>query len=249
MKILVPVKRVVDYTVKIRLKADGSGVDTQNVKMSTNPFDEIALEEAVRLAEAGQAQEIVAVSIGVAASQDILRAALARGAHRAIWIETEETLTSLTVAKILASMVKKEQPQLVLLGKQAIDSDNQQTGQMLAGLLDWPQATYASKITLQQDSVIVEREVDAGLEIVKAKLPAVVTADLRLNEPRYLSLPNILKAKQKPIEKIELNTLGVTVHKNIISLKTSAPAVRKTGMLVPDVATLMDKLKNEAKVI
>jgi electron transfer flavoprotein beta subunit len=249
MKILVPVKRVVDYSVKIRVKADGTGVDTNNVKMSMNPFDEIALEEAVRLVEAGLAQEVVAVSMGTSANQEILRSSLARGAQRAMLIETNEQLSPLTVAKVLAKIVLQEQVQLVMLGKQAIDSDNQQVGQMLAGLLDWPQATYASKIIFQNDYLEVAREVDAGLEIVRVKLPAVITADLRLNEPRYLSLPNIMKAKQKTIETIDFNALQITPHTHIKVLDTYAPPVRKGGIMVSDVAELIDKLQNEAKVI
>ena len=249
MKILVPVKRVIDYTVKIRVKADGSGVDINNVKMSMNPFDEIALEEAVRLVEAGHAQEVVAISIGSSANQEILRSSLARGAQRAVLIETDEPLSPLTVAKVLAKMVAQEQAQLVMLGKQAIDSDNQQVGQMLAGLLDWPQATYASKIIFQNDHLEIAREVDAGLEIVRVKLPAVITTDLRLNEPRYLSLPNIMKAKQKTIEKIDFAALQITPHTNIQVLETFAPPTRKGGIIVPVVATLIDKLQHEAKVI
>lgn len=249
MKILVPVKRVVDYTVKIRIKSDGSGVDTQNVKMSMNPFDEIALEQAVLLKEAGIVQEVMAVTIGPTFNQDILRSAFARGADRTLLVTTEQQLSPLTVARTLAKLVEREKPQLVFLGKQAIDSDNQQVGQMLAGLLDWPQATYASQVTLTQSSIQVTREVDTGVEILDLQLPAVITADLRLNEPRYLSLPNIMQAKQKTIEQIAFEDLGVTVQTSLHIQKTFAPAARKAGTFVPDVATLVDKLHNEAKVI
>lgn len=249
MKILVPVKRVVDYTVKIRVKADGSGVELNNVKMSLNPFDEIALEEAVRLAEAGHADEVIVVCIGDSICQDILRSALARGAHRAILIVTQENLSPLTTARVLAKLVTRETPQLVIMGKQAIDSDNQQVGQMLAGLLDWPQATYASQIIKQATTWQITREVDAGLEVVAITLPAVITADLRLNEPRYLSLPNIMQAKQKPIVQIPLAEIDIALNQNVQVLTTFAPPTRKAGVILPDVATLVDKLHTEAKVI
>jgi electron transfer flavoprotein beta subunit len=249
MKILVPVKRVVDFSVKIRVKSDGTGVDLNNLKMSMNPFDEIALEEAVRLVEAGVAQEVIAVSIGSALNQDILRSALARGATQAILVLTEDSLSPLTVARVLAKLVEQEQAQLVLMGKQAIDSDNQQVGQMLAGLLDWPQAMCASKLSLTKNELEVACEVDSGIEVLSMQLPAVVTADLRLNEPRYLSLPNIMKAKQKTITQIPLQALEVLPNQSVKIISTFAPAERKAGIMVPDVKTLVDKLHNEAKVI
>ncbi|MFN3610549.1 electron transfer flavoprotein subunit beta/FixA family protein [Tepidimonas sp.] len=249
MKILVPVKRVVDYNVKVRVKADGTGVDIANVKMSMNPFDEIAVEEAVRLKEKGVATEVVAVSCGVAQCQETLRTAMAIGADRAILVETDEELQPLAVAKILKALVDKEAPGLVILGKQAIDDDANQTGQMLAALADLPQATFASKVEVQGDAVEVTREVDGGLETLKLSLPAVVTTDLRLNEPRYVTLPNIMKAKKKPLETIKPADLGVDVVPRLKTLKVAEPPKRSAGIKVPDIATLVDKLKNEAKVI
>src|ERR1700761_3754625 len=249
MKVLVPVKRVVDYNVKVRVKSDGTGVDIANVKMSMNPFDEIAVEEAVRLKEKGVVTEIVAVSCGVLQCQETLRTALAIGADRAILVETDAELQPLAVAKLLKALVDKEQPQMVLLGKQAIDDDCNQTGQMLAALADLPQATFASKVELTADSVTVAREVDGGSETPKLTLPAIVTTDLRLNEPRYVTLPNIMKAKKKPLEVIKPDALGVDVAPRIKTLKVSEPTKRGAGVKVPDVATLVAKLKNEAKVI
>jgi electron transfer flavoprotein beta subunit len=249
MKALVPVKRVVDYNVKVRVKSDGSGVDTANVKMSMNPFDEIAVEEAVRLKEKGVVSEIVAVSCGVAACQETLRTAMAIGADRAILVETDAELQPLAVAKLLKALVDKEQPQLVILGKQAIDDDCNQTGQMLAALTGWPQATFASRIEVADGRARVTREVDGGLETLSVALPAVVTADLRLNEPRYVTLPNIMKAKKKPLETVKPEALGVDVTPRIRTLKVSEPPKRGAGVMVPDVAALVDKLKNEAKVI
>jgi electron transfer flavoprotein beta subunit len=249
MKILVPVKRVVDFNVKVRVKADGTGVETANVKMSMNPFDEIAVEEAVRLKEAKVATEIVAVSCGAQACQETLRTALAIGADRAILVEANAELQPLAVAKLLKAIVGKESPQLVLMGKQAIDDDNNQTGQMLAALLGWPQATFASKVKLEGGGAQVTREVDGGLETVAVKLPAVVTTDLRLNEPRYVTLPNIMKAKKKPLETLKPEALGVDVTPRIATLKVEEPAKRKSGMKVADAKALVEKLKNEAKVI
>ena len=249
MKILVPVKRVVDYNVKVRVKSDGSGVDIANVKMSMNPFDEIAIEEAVRLREKGAATEVVAVSCGVAQCQETLRTAMAIGADRAILVETADELQPLAVAKLLKALIDKEQPQLVILGKQAIDDDCNQTGQMLAALCGWPQGTFASKVEVADGSVAVTREVDGGLETVKLKLPAVVTTDLRLNEPRYVTLPNIMKAKKKPLDNVKPADLGVDVAPRLKTLKVSEPPKRGAGVMVPDVAALVDKLKNEAKVI
>ena len=249
MKILVPVKRVVDYNVKVRVKADGSGVDIANVKMSMNPFDEIAVEEAVRLKEKGTATEIIAVSCGITQCQETLRTAMAIGADRAILVETTEELQPLAVAKLLKALVDKEQPGLVILGKQAIDDDCNQTGQMLAALTGWPQATFASKVEVADGSVAVTREVDGGLETIKLKLPAVVTTDLRLNEPRYVTLPNIMKAKKKPLEVLKSADLGLDVAPRIKTLKVSEPPKRGAGIKVPDVAALVEKLKNEAKVI
>ncbi len=249
MKVLVSVKRVVDYNVKVRVKADGSGVDTANVKMSMNPFDEIAVEEAVRLKEKGAATEIVAVSCGVAGCQETLRTALALGADRAILVETTVELQPLAVAKLLQAIVAKEQPQLVLMGKQAIDDDANQTGQMLAALLDWPQAAFASKIEIGGEMASIKREVDGGLETVEVSLPAVVTADLRLNEPRYATLPNIMKAKKKPLEVVKPETLGVDVAPRLATLKVVEPPKRHGGGRVADVAQLVEKLRNEAKVI
>jgi electron transfer flavoprotein beta subunit len=249
MKVLVSVKRVVDYNVKVRVKADGSGVETANVKMSMNPFDEIALEEAVRLKEGALAAEVVAVSCGVAACQETLRTALAIGADRAILVETDAELQPLAVAKLLKAIVAKESPQLVLLGKQAIDDDANQTGQMLAALLGWPQATFASKVKIADGAAEVTREVDGGLETVAIGLPAVVTVDLRLNEPRYVTLPNIMKAKKKPLETVKPDALGVDVAPRLVTLKVEEPPKRKGGVKVPDAKTLVEKLRNEAKVI
>jgi len=249
MKILVPIKRVVDANVKVRVKADGSGVELANVKMAMNPFDEIAVEEAVRLKEAGAATEIVAVSCGLAACQETLRTALALGADRAILVESDADLQPLAVAKLLKAIVAKESPQLVILGKQAIDDDNNQTGQMLAALLGWPQATFASKVKLEGGGAQVTREVDGGLETVAMKLPAVVTTDLRLNEPRYVTLPNIMKAKKKPLETLKPDALGVDVAPRVALLKVEEPPKRKSGIKVADAKALVQKLKNEAKVI
>jgi electron transfer flavoprotein beta subunit len=249
MKILVPIKRVVDANVKVRVKADGSGVELANVKMAMNPFDEIAVEESVRLKEAGAATEIVAVSCGVQASQETLRTALALGADRAILVESSAELQPLAVAKLLKAIIAKESPQLVLMGKQAIDDDNNQTGQMLAALLGWPQATFASKVKLEGGGAQVTREVDGGLETVAVKLPAVVTTDLRLNEPRYVTLPNIMKAKKKPLETLKPEALGVDVAPRLAVLKVEEPAKRKSGIKVADAKALVEKLKNEAKVI
>ena len=249
MKVLVPVKRVVDYNVKVRVKSDGSGVDIANVKMSMNPFDEIAVEEAVRLKEKGVATEVVAVSCGVAQCQETLRTAMAIGADRAILVECTEELQPLAVAKILKALVDKEQPGLVILGKQAIDDDCNQTGQMLAALAGLPQATFASKVEMVDGKAHVPREVDGGLETLALALPAVVTTDLRLNEPRYVTLPNIMKAKKKPLDVFKPADLGVDVAPRIKTLKVSEPPKRGAGVKVPDVAALVDKLKNEAKVI
>jgi len=249
MKILVSIKRVVDYNVKVRVKADGSGVETANVKMSMNPFDEIAVEEAVRLKEAGIATEIVVVSCGVQACQETLRTALAIGADRAILVETDAELQPLAVAKLLKAVCAKESPQVAILGKQAIDDDANQTGQMLAALLGWPQATFASKLVVADGRAQVTREVDGGLETLSLKLPAVVTTDLRLNEPRYVTLPNIMKAKKKPLEVLKPDALGVDVAPRLKTLKVVEPAKRKAGVKVPDAAALVDKLRNEAKVI
>ena len=249
MKALVAVKRVVDYNVKVRVKIDGSGVDIANVKMSMNPFDEIAIEEAVRLKEKGVLTEIVAVSFGLAQCQETLRTAMAIGADRAILVETTEELQPLAVAKLLKALADKEQPQLIILGKQAIDDDCNQTGQMLAALAGWPQATFASKVVVEGGFASVTREVDGGLETLKIKLPAVVTTDLRLNEPRYVTLPNIMKAKKKTLEVFKPADLGVDVAPRIKTLKVSEPPKRGAGVMVPDVAALVDKLKNEAKVI
>jgi len=249
MKILVTVKRVVDYNVKVRVKSDGSGVDIANVKMSMNPFDEIAVEEAVRLKEAGKATEIVAVSCGVAQCQETLRTAMAIGADRAILVETDVELQPLAVAKILKALVAREQPQLVLMGKQAIDDDANQTAQMLAALANLPQATFASKLTVEDGWARVVREVDGGLETLSVKLPAVVSVDLRMNEPRYVTLPNIMKAKKKPLETLKPADLGVDPTPRLKTLKVSEPPSRQAGIKVPDVATLVAKLRNEAKVI
>ena len=249
MKILVAVKRVVDFNVKVRVKADGSGVETANVKMSMNPFDEIAVEEALRLKESGTATEIVAVSCGVQACQETLRTALALGADRAILAETEVELQPLAVAKLLRAIVQKEGPQLVILGKQAIDDDCNQTGQMLAALLGWSQATFASRVKIAEGKAEVTREVDGGLETISIKMPAVVTTDLRLNEPRYVTLPNIMKAKKKPLEVLKHDALGVDVVPRLATLKVEEPPKRKAGAKVPDARALVAKLRNEAKVI
>jgi electron transfer flavoprotein beta subunit len=249
MKILVSIKRVVDYNVKVRVKSDGSGVDIANVKMSMNPFDEIAVEEAVRLKEQGVASEIVAVSCGVAQCQETLRTAMAIGADRAILVETDAELQPLAVAKLLKALVDKEAAGLVILGKQAIDDDCNQTGQMLAALADLPQATFASKVVIEGGRAQVTREIDGGLETLSLSLPAVITTDLRLNEPRYVTLPNIMKAKKKPLQIVKPGDLGVDVTPRIETLKVSEPPRRSAGIKVPDVATLVDKLRNEAHVI
>lgn len=249
MKILVPVKRVVDYNVKIRVKPDGSGVELANVKMSMNPFDEISVEEALRLKEAGKAEEVVVVSIGPAKAEETIRTALAMGADRGILIETEETVEPLAVAKLLKGVVETEAPGLVIVGKQAIDDDSNQTGQMLAALLGWGQATFASKLELGADKATVTREVDGGLQTIDVKLPAIVTTDLRLNEPRYASLPNIMKAKKKPLDKKAPADFGVDVAPRLKVLKTEEPGGRKAGIKVKSVAELVDKLKNEAGVL
>ncbi|GJG99857.1 electron transfer flavoprotein subunit beta/FixA family protein [Paraburkholderia terrae] len=249
MKVITAVKRVVDYNVKVRVKSDQSGVDIGNVKMSMNPFDEIATEAATRLKEAGQATEVIAVSCGVAQSQETLRTALAIGADRGILVETDVELQPLAVAKLLKAVIDREQPQLVILGKQAIDDDAGQTGQLLAALLDWPQATFASHIDINGDTATVTREVDGGLEVLSLRLPAIVTTDLRLNEPRYVTLPNIMKAKKKPIETVKPADLGVDPAPRLKTLKVVEPPVRQAGAIVPDVAALVAKLKSEAKVI
>jgi electron transfer flavoprotein beta subunit len=249
MKVLVAVKRVVDYNVKIRVKADGSGVETANVKMSMNPFDEIAVEEAVRLREAGTATEVVVVSLGGAKCQETIRQALAMEADRGILVESDAELQPLAVAKCLKALVDREQPQLVILGKQAIDDDSNQVGQMLAALLGWPQGTFASKVVAGDGTVAVTREIDGGLETIDLNLPAVVTTDLRLNEPRYAKLPNIMKAKKKPLDVVTPDDLGVDVAPRLTTLKVSEPPVRQGGVKVADVDALIDKLKNEAKVI
>ena len=249
MKVLVAVKRVVDYNVKVRVRSDGMGVDIANVKMSMNPFDEIAVEEAVRLKEQGVATEVIAVSCGDAKCQETLRTAMAIGADRGILVETTEELQPLAVAKLLKALVDKEQPQLVILGKQAIDDDANQTGQMLAALLNLPQGTFASKVEVESDKVNVTREVDGGLETLSLSLPAVITSDLRLNEPRYVTLPNIMKAKKKQLDTVSPADLGVDVTPRLKTLKVAEPPGRAAGIKVPDVATLVDKLKNEAKVI
>jgi electron transfer flavoprotein beta subunit len=249
MKLLIPTKRVVDFNVKVRVKPDGSGVDTANVKMSMNPFDEIAVEEAVRLKEKGLATEIVAVSCGVAACQETLRTALAIGADRAILVETDVDLQPLAVAKLLKALVEREKPQLVILGKQAIDDDSNQVGQMLAALLDWPQAAFASKVEVDGTTLRVKREIDGGLESIEMALPAVVTTDLRLNEPRYATLPNIMKAKKKPLEVVKPDALGVDVAPRLATVNVTEPAKRKGGGRVADVKELVAKLRNEAKII
>lgn len=249
MKILVAVKRVIDFNVKIRVKPDNSGVETANVKMSMNPFDEIAVEEAVRLKEAGRATEIVVVSMGAPGVQETLRGALALGADRAILVQTDAEIQPLSAAKVLKAVVDQEKPELVILGKQAIDDDSNETGQMLAALLNWPQATFASKIVLDNKRAEVTREVDGGLETLAVQLPAIITADLRLNQPRYASLPNIMKAKQKPLVTMTPEQLNVTVKQHFNTLKVEAPQGRKGGIKVETVTDLVDKLRNEAKVI
>ena len=249
MKVLVSVKRVVDYNVKVRVKSDGSGVETANVKMSMNPFDEIAVEEAMRLKEAGAATEVVVVSCGPLACQETLRTALAIGADRAILVETGVELQPLAVAKLLKAVCDKEKPGLVIMGKQAIDDDSNQTGQMLAALMGWSQATFASKVKIEGDKAQVTREVDGGLDTISIKLPAVITTDLRLNEPRYVTLPNIMKAKKKPLENLKPDALGVDVAPRLKTLKVVEPPKRKGGVKVPDAKALVEKLRNEAKVI
>jgi electron transfer flavoprotein beta subunit len=249
MKILVPVKRVVDFNVKVRVKSDQSGVELANVKMSMNPFDEIAVEEALKLKEAGKATEVVAVSIGLAACQETLRTALAMGADRAILVETDAEIQPLAVAKVLQALAAKESPGLFILGKQAIDDDANQTGQMLAALLDWPQATFASKVEVDGAKARVTREIDGGLETVEVGMPAVITTDLRLNTPRYATLPNIMKAKKKPLENVKPADLGVDVAPRLKTLKVAEPPRRKGGVMVKDVQELVDKLRNEAKVL
>ena len=249
MKLLVPVKRVIDYNVKIRVKSDQTGVETANVKMSMNPFDEIAVEEAIRIKEAGMAAEIVAVSMGAQQCQETIRTALAMGADRGIHVVTDDELQPLAVAKLLQALVGREQPDLVIMGKQAIDDDANQTGQMLAALLAWPQGTFASKLEVADGGATVTREVDGGLETIRIKLPAVVTTDLRLNEPRYASLPNIMKAKKKPIEQVSPADLGVDTTPRLKTLKVEEPPRRQAGVMVASVGELVDKLKNEAKVI
>ncbi len=249
MKVIVGVKRVVDYNVKVRVKPDGSGMDIANVKMSMNPFDEIGIEEAVRLKEAGKVSEIIAVSVGVPQCQEVLRTALAMGADRAILVETDVDVQPLAVAKILKALAEKEAPGLVIVGKQAIDDDFNQTGQMLAALMGWAQATFAAKVTVEEGFAEVKREIDGGLETVKIKLPAVVTTDLRLNEPRYVTLPNIMKAKKKTLDMVKPADLGVDMTPRLVTLKVEDPPKRKAGVKVADVAELVNKLKNEAKVI
>ena len=249
MKIIVPIKRVVDYNVKVRPLSDQSDVDLNNVKMAMNPFCEIAIEEAVRLKEAGTASEVIAVTVGTSASQEQLRTALALGADRAILIETEALLEPLAISKALSKVIEKEAPQLIILGKQAIDGDNNQTGQMLAALLNYSQATFASEISIDGDSASVTREIDGGLQTIKVSLPAIVTTDLRLNEPRYASLPNIMKAKKKPLETLSSSELGLDLSPRQNTLKVTPPPERAAGIMVEDIEQLVDKLKNEAKVI
>jgi electron transfer flavoprotein beta subunit len=249
LKVLVPVKRVVDYNVKVRVKPDGSGVELANVKMSMNPFDEIAVEEAIRLKEAGIATEVVAVSCGAAACQETLRTAMALGADRAILVETDAELQPLAVAKLIKAIAAKEQPQLVVFGKQAIDDDANQTGQMFAALTGWPQAAFASKVVIAGGKATVTREIDGGLETIEVALPAVITADLRLNEPRYATLPNIMKAKKKPLETLKPEALGVDVTPRLATLQVAEPPKRTAGVRLADVTELVDKLKNEAKVL
>ena len=249
MKVLVPVKRVIDYNVKVRVKSDGTGVETTNVKMSMNPFDEIGIEAALRIKEAGSAEEVIAVSIGVAQCQETIRTALAMGADRGVLVETEEGAEPLAVAKILKAIIEKEGPEIVILGKQAIDDDSNQTGQMLSALLGWSQATFASNIELGDGTADITREVDGGLETIKVKLPVVVTTDLRLNEPRYASLPNIMKAKKKPIDKMSPADLGVDMTPRLKTLSVVEPSKREGGVKVESVEELVEKLRNEAKVI
>lgn len=249
MKILVAVKRVLDYNVKARVNAEGTGIDLANVKMSMNPFDEIAVEEALRIKEAGKAEEVIAVSMGVSQSQETIRTALAMGADRGILVETEEELQPLAVAKLLAAIVEREQPGLVIVGKQAIDDDSNQTGQMLAALMDWPQGTFASEVDIDGDKIKITREVDGGLESINVSTPAVVTTDLRLNEPRYAKLPNIMKAKKKPLDTLTPAELEVDIAPRLKVLKVEEPEQRKAGEIVGSVAELVEKLKNEAKVI
>ena len=249
MKVLVSIKRVVDFTVKVRVKSDGSGVDLDNVKMSMNPFDEIAVEEAIRLKERGIVTEIVAVSVGSPACQETLRTAMAMGADRGILIESASELEPLAVAKALKALVQKENPQLVILGKQAIDDDSNQTGQLLAGLLDWPQATFASKLQVANSKAVVTREIDGGLETLEVNLPAVITTDLRLNEPRYTTLPNIIKAKKRPLDILKMADLQVEVTPHLTTLQVEAPRPRKAGVRVGSVEELVTKLREEAKVI
>lgn len=249
MKVLVPIKRVVDYNVKIRVKSDGSGVELANVKMSMNPFDEIAVEEAIRLKEAGKAEEIVAISIGPQKAQETLRTALAMGADRAILINTDETVEPLAVAKLLKAAIAEENPGLVILGKQAIDDDSNQTGQMLAALLGWPQGTFASKLDIDGDKIIVTREVDGGLQTLSLNSPAIITTDLRLNEPRYASLPNIMKAKKKPLDEKTPADYGVDIARRLTVLSTQEPATRQAGIIVETVGDLVAKLKDEAGVL
>jgi len=249
MKVLVPIKRVVDFTVKVRVKSDSSGVDLDNVKMSMNPFDEIAVEEAIRLKERGIVTEIVTVSIGSPACQETLRTAMAMGADRSILIESENDLEPLAIAKLLKTLVLKENPQLVILGKQAIDDDSNQTGQLLAGLLDWPQATFASKLEMINGKAVVTREIDGGLETLEVTLPAVITTDLRLNEPRYTTLPNIMKAKKRPLDILKVADLQIDIAPRLRTLKVEAPRPRKAGIRVASVEELITKLRDEAKVI
>ena len=249
MKILVPVKRVIDYNVKVRVKPDNSGVELANVKMSMNPFDEIAIEQALRIKEASQADEVIAISVGVQEAQDTIRTALAMGADRGILVKTEQDIEPLSVAKILKSIIGKESPGLVILGKQAIDDDCNQTGQMLSALLDWPQSTFVSNLELNDKKIISVREVDGGLEHIQCSLPAIVTVDLRLNEPRYASLPNIMKAKRKPLEELSPQDLGVDIKKRLEVVKVEDPPSREAGVILGSVDELVDKLKNEAKVI
>ncbi|MBT3702241.1 MAG: electron transfer flavoprotein subunit beta/FixA family protein [Alphaproteobacteria bacterium] len=249
MKVLVAVKRVIDYNVKVRVKADNTGVETANVKMSMNPFDEIAIEEAIRLKEAGTAEEIVAVSMGPQQCQETIRTALAMGADRGVLVKTDDELQPLAVAKLMKAVVDEEQPGLIILGKQAIDDDSNQTGQMLAALLGWPQATFASKVEIAGDKAKVTREVDGGLETIEINMPCIVTTDLRLNEPRYASLPNIMKAKKKPIDEKSPEDMGVDTAPRLTTIKVEEPPKREAGVIVEDVAQLVDKLRNEAGVI
>ena len=249
MKILVPVKRVVDYNVKVRVKNDNSGVELENVKMSMNPFDEIAVEEALRLKEKGIANEVVAISIGASQVQETIRNALAMGADSGIFVESNDNLEPLNIAKIISSIAKKENIDLIILGKQAIDDDMNATGQMIAALLDWPQATFASKVEISEKTAMVSREVDGGIENIEISLPAVISTDLRLNEPRYASLPNIMKAKKKPISEIKIEDLNIKIKKHLSTLKVEEPAKRQSGIMLKTVDELVDKLKNEAKVI